>query len=243
MIKIEGTAEIPHLLLNRPKQANALNAALLAELTEAVSQAIRSEARAIVLCAEGRGFSAGADLNEVSGQADDVGVDDRIAALTDTIVSAPIPVVVALHGYCMGAAVDVAWACDFVVATPDVRIALPAARLGLLYSPRALQRLHARLGTRVLRRLILFSETLTGEEAWRLGVVERVADAAQLRQEANDVAEGAVQAGPAAIAASKGFLNAADVGPIDFEHWEQQRRTLLASKERQVAVRAKKRTL
>lgn len=240
LIQIEGTSEVPHLLLNRPRRANALSANLLAELVAAINSVIDSGARCIVLAGNGRGFSAGADLKEVSGTIDDLAVDERIATVTDAIVSAPIPVVAALHGFCFGAAVDVAWSCDLVVATSNVRIALPAARLGILYSPQALQRLHARIGSRTMRRLLLFGEEFNGVEASQSGAVDHLAEPEQHRQDANALAQSVIKSVPSAVAASKGLLNALDANVIAFEAWETRRRELLASSERRAAVAGNK---
>ncbi len=236
LVQIEGTSEIPHLLLNRPRRANALSANLLAELVAAINSVVDSGARCLVLAGNGRGFSAGADLKEVSGTINDLAVDERIATVTDAIVSAPIPVVAALHGFCFGAAVDVAWSCDLVVATPNVRIALPAARLGLLYSPNAMQRLYARLGSRIMRRLLLFGEELNGLNALQSGAVDHLAEPEQHRQAADVLAQSAIKGIPSAVAASKGLLNALDANVIAFDTWERRRRELLASKERLAAV-------
>ncbi|MGB0384028.1 MAG: enoyl-CoA hydratase/isomerase family protein [Ardenticatenaceae bacterium] len=236
LIQIEGTTEVPHLLLNRPKRVNALSASLLSELVAAINTVVNSGARSIVLAGNGRGFSGGADLSELSGTIDDLAVDERIATATDAIVSAPIPVVVALHGFCFGGAVDLAWSSDLVIATPNARIALPAARLGILYNPQALQRLHARLGTRTMRRLLLFGEELNGQEAFRIGAVDQLAAPDQLRQAANSAAQRAAKGVPPAVAASKAFLNALDANQIALDTWETRRRQLLASKERQTAL-------
>ncbi len=240
-IRVEGTTEVPHLILNRPNQANALNARLMEELIAALEAGLKAGARAVVLTGAGPGFSAGADLNELSGTGQDFTVDDRIAALTNAILSAPVPIVAALHGFCFGGAVDVAWSCDLVIATPATRIALPATRLGLLYNPPALHRLHARLGSHTLRRLVLFGEELTGQEAWRVAAVDLLAHPDQIWQTATSAASSATRGVPSAVAASKAFFNAIlGATDVDFEVWNQRRHDLLASTERQAVVQAHK---
>ncbi|MGB1253024.1 MAG: enoyl-CoA hydratase/isomerase family protein [Candidatus Promineifilaceae bacterium] len=239
LIKIEGTAEIVCLVLNRPKNVNALNAALLSALKTALDQAIAANARAIVITGAGRGFSGGADFSEMNGTIDDLAVDARIAAVTDTLVNAPIPIVAALHGFCFGGAVDVAWACDLVVATPTTRLAVPATRLGILYNPRSLRRLYARFGSLALRRLLLLGDEMNGREAWQMGAIAHLAEDGDVLTLANKVASKAVHGQYAAIDATKQFLNELDNGGVDLEHWQSRRNSLQAAVERQPLIQAR----
>lgn len=242
LIKFEGTTDIPHLVLNRPQQANALNGALLDALRTGLGKVIADGARAVVLRGAGRGFSAGADFGELTGTTADLAVDNRIAAVTSAIVGAPIPIIAALHGFCFGAAVDVAWSCDLVVATPMMRCGLPATRLGILYNPAALKRLYARLGSQLIRRLLLFGETFTGEAAWRLGAVAHLADDdTVLGALATEMAKSAVLGESKAVAATKQLLADLDMSRLDVASWQQERETLLASVERLNAVQARQR--
>ena len=239
LVKIEGTSEIVHLVLNRPKNVNALNQALLEQLKSALDDAISADARAIILRGAGRGFSGGADLRELTGTVEDLIVDERIAAVTDTILDAPMPIMAALHGYCFGGAVDVAWACDMVIATPKTRIGVPATRLGILYNPRSLRRLYARLGSLTIRRLFLFGDELTGEGAWQMGAVAHLAHDGDIAALADALAAKVIAGQPAAIDATKQFLNELDAGGVDVEGWQARRTMLQASAERLEIIKAR----
>ena len=239
LIRIEGTSQIVHLVLNRPKNVNALNEALLAQLKDALDEAVSADARAIILRGAGRGFSGGADLSELTGTVEDLIVDERIATVTQTILDAPMPIMAALHGYCFGGAVDVAWACDMVIATPKTRIAVPATRLGILYNPRPLRRLYARLGSLALRRLFLFGDELTGEAAWRMGAVAHLAHDGDVVTLADALAAKVIAGQPAAIDATKQFLNELDAGGVDIEGWQARRTMLQDSAERLEIVKAR----
>lgn len=239
ILKIEGTADVVRLVLNRPKNVNALNTELLHAIKQAIDQAVASGARAIVLTGAGRGFSAGADFSELTGTVDDLAMDKRISAVTDTIMNAPIPIVAALHGFCFGGAVDLAWSCDMVIATPTTRIAVPATRLGILYNPRSLRRLYARLGSLAVRRLLLFGDEMHGEAAWQMGAVAHLAEDDTLLSVAEQIAGKTVFGQRAAIDATKQFLNELDAGKIDLDAWQARRRMLQANPERLGIIKAR----
>ena len=239
LVKVEGSDEVVRLVLNRPKNVNALNTKLLHTLQQTINQAIESDARAIVLTGAGRGFSAGADFSELTGTIADVSMDERIGAVTDTIITAPIPIIAALHGFCFGGAVDLAWSCDMVIATPTTRIAVPATRLGILYNPRSLRRLYARLGSLATRRLLLFGDELRGEEAWQMGAVAHLAENDTLLSVTDQLASKVALGQRAAIDATKQFLNELDAGEADIDHWQARRLALQADPERIALIQAR----
>ena len=164
--------------LNRPK-LNIYNLAMRDELIEAFT-AVRDhpEARALLLRAEGRHFSAGADLAEFGG-ADSILDARRIRWERDPWVplsTMPQPTVVALHGYALGAGLEMALLCDFRLAAPDTVVALPETGLGMLPSAGGTQSL-----TRVVRPAAGLPLVLTGERvdaagAARRGIVQRVCE-------------------------------------------------------------------
>ena len=80
------------------------------------------------------------------------------------IAHSPLPVVAAVEGACYGAAVDLAWACDAVVISEQARVALPSTRLGILYNPLSVARLHSRLGSSTVRRLMVLQQELAGRD-------------------------------------------------------------------------------
>ena len=99
-----------------------------------------------------------------------------------------------------------------------------------------LRRLYARLGPRVVRRLILFGEELSGQSAYDAGVVEQVVAADALRHTATRVAEHALHGVPAAIAAAKGFFNDLERDIFNEDHWQAERHRLMQAPERQAFV-------
>lgn len=220
------------------ERRNALSRPLLGELGEGLERAIAEDATAAVLTGAGPTFSAGADLDELSGTEADVAVDDAIAAVTGAIRSCPIPVVAAVEGACVGAAVDLALACDVRVLGEGGYFAVPAVALGILYSPAALERMAARVPQQTLARLLLLGELIGGEEAVRAGLAARVVATGAALEESLVLASGASGGASEAGAATKAALAELAAGSFDAADWERTRRELLSSPARAERVAA-----
>ena len=170
--RVDGS--IWQIEIDRPERANALRHATVCEV-EAVldsAEATGSDAAGdagtsavgVLLTGGPRAFNAGADLSEMSGTIDDLGFDDEFERLSRRLTLSPLPVVAAVEGACYGAAVDLAWACDAVVVSAQARLGLPSTSLGILYNPSSTARLHARLGSATVRRLMVLQQQLPGRE-------------------------------------------------------------------------------
>jgi aspartyl-tRNA(Asn)/glutamyl-tRNA(Gln) amidotransferase subunit A len=201
----------------RPAKRGALTVELLERLTDAFeSEAVRM-ASAVVLTGESDVFSAGVDLNEVGHGAADVAVDDAVAAAATAIREAPVPVLSAIEGPCMGAAVELAVASDVLVAGRSSVFALPATRLGILYRPEALRDLAARLGHQTAARLLLVGEPIEAEAALNAGIVAEVVDSGHALEAALALAAPSGDSLRAATAATKAVLGARRGAPIPDE--------------------------
>jgi len=232
MIDRQGTTEIPELVINRAGKANSLTIELLADLATAIDEVMAAGARAIVLTGANGRFCAGADLEALTGTAEVAAFDAALAAVTDRIVAVPVCVVAAVERYAFGAGVDLAWSCDVVVVAAGARVAVPAARLGILYNPSALKRLHARVGSRALRQLLV-----AGREIGDVEIADVVVPAGHALTAAVEVATASMTGLADAIGATKRVLNDADMGIQDTAEWERIRQGLLASPERLEALR------
>ena len=235
---VDGIAVIT---IDRPARANALRRLTIQELSAALLEAEEGEAHGAVIAGVANRFSAGADLDDLSGTAEDEGYDDELETLTGLIQRSPLVVLSAVEGICFGAGIDLAWSCDAVVVGRDARIALPAAHLGILYNPSSLQRLHSRLGGALLRRLVVVGEEVTGETIGTTGA-GIVADSGT----AVDTATALLGGDPgvrAAIAAAKFVLSELDAGAFDSAAWQETRRALLAAPSRSEALQNRKNEL
>ncbi len=234
---------ICELVLDNPGRKNALSYGLLDDLNEKLAAARENETRAVILSGAGDVFSAGADFADLTGTIDDLAIDTSIEQVVFQIREMPAPVIAAVEGPCMGGAVDIALACDFLVASEDAFFEVPAARLSLLYSPAAVRRWHARLSGLTLRRMLLLGERFTAAEAAQAGVVSHVVAKATALSESRRLAGRAIDGSRDAVVATKGLLVALDDGASDLARWEKIRREILDSPERRESVaRAKKST-
>ena len=234
--------------IDRPERANALRRRTVREIeavldsAEATGSGAAREAGAsaagVVLTGGVRVFSAGADLSGMSGTIDDLGFDDELERLCRRLTLSPLPVVAAVEGACFGAAIDLAWACDTVVVSEEARLALPSTSLGILYNPSSTARLHARLGSPTVRRLMVLQQQLSGGEL-PPGTATVVASGTTV-DTARSMLE-ALRSDSAATATTKALLASLDRGEgFDPAEWQPEREALLASPERRRALEARR---
>lgn len=204
----EGVATIT---FNRPKALNALNADLLDELSQAVD-IVENDESVCVLVLTGSGdkaFVAGADINELAGMSvlqakvfakKGQAVIDRIAAL-------PIPVIAAVNGYALGGGTEMALACDFIYAADSASFGLPETNLGLIPGFGGTQRLARLVGPNQAKELIFTGKIVSANVAEKLGIVNRIFDAANLMDEVMTTAQNIVAKGRVSIRAAKQAVN------------------------------------
>jgi enoyl-CoA hydratase len=158
------------ITLDRPERRNALDAQACLDVADAVEEVVTAGARALVLRGAGGHFCAGADLSTVT----DPDFGPALRAALDAVAEAPIAVLAAIEGACMGAGVQLAVAADIRVATEGTRFAIPAARLGIVVDHWTTRRVSRALGPGQAAALLLAAEELTGRRAFDLGFVQRV---------------------------------------------------------------------
>ena len=204
--------------LHRPQVRNAFDPALVALLSSALrSLATDHAARAVVLTGAGGAFSSGADL---AGTADpqQAGVDlVAFAALYELAVAFPKPLVAAIAGACVGAGAELAACCDLRVGTPDAAIRFPGARFGV---PVGAARLSELIGVSHAKDLLMTSRTVGGEEAFRMGFLNRLVPGPDLEDEAVSLAH--LLAGQPGAATQKRLVDEA-AGLTDAARAERRR--------------------
>lgn len=166
------------ITLDRPP-VNVLTIAMLEELSGAVEEAARNpEARAIIVTGAGKAFCAGVDVadHEVDRVEAMIGAFSRaIRALLDS----ELPVVAVLNGAALGGGLELALACDVVLARAGAKLGQPEIRLGV-FPPAAAALLPRRIGLQGAMDLILTGRTITAEEGAAMGLVNRVVDGEEL---------------------------------------------------------------
>jgi enoyl-CoA hydratase len=163
------------ITLNRPDARNALNGAMCEELRSAAQAAAADpQVRVVLVRANGPAFCAGADLKERQGmsaadvRARRVKAFDAYAALE----ALPMPAIAVVAGPALGSGVEIATACDFIIATPEASFGTPEALRGTVG---ATQRLPRVLGKRLAKELMFTGRALTAQEALTAGFVARIA--------------------------------------------------------------------
>ncbi len=198
----DGIAE---LLLNHAP-VNALPAAGWSHLAQVVTGLGRDDAvRVLVIAAEGRGFCAGVDVKELARDASLIaavnrGCYDAFAAIYDC----PVPVISAVHGFCLGGGVGIAGSSDLVIASEDASFGLPEIDRGALGAATHLMRL---FGMQQARRMLYTGEPIGAREAHRLGGVLAVVKREELRPAARELAAKIAGKSPRAMRLAKWSLN------------------------------------
>jgi methylglutaconyl-CoA hydratase len=206
--------------LNRPQVHNAFDDALIADLTDAIRRLGGDPSvRVIVLRAEGKSFSAGADLNWMRrmagyGEAENLADAERLAALMATIRGNRRPTLAVVQGAAFGGGVGLVAACDIAVAADTAVFGLSEVKLGLIPSVIAPYVVDA-IGLRACRRYMLTGERFDAREAYRLGLVHEVVPPDALAGAAEAMVAALLAAGPDAVAECKALIARVGRGPID----------------------------
>ena len=233
---VERISDVALLRISRPEKRNALTLAMLTEIVDLVDQEISAGALAVILTGDDQVFSAGVDLSVLGNGIADVHVDDALATTIARVRAAPVPLVAAIEGPCMGGAVELVLACDARIAAVGSFFAVPATQLGLLYRPEGISSLVAHVGRDTVSRLFLFNERLGSSEALHAGLATHTCARGAAVETALALCEGISRAKPTAVRATKELMSELLIDDNDLTHWSARRHALLASDERLEAV-------
>jgi enoyl-CoA hydratase len=206
-----GIAEV---VMEHPP-VNALPVAGWYELAEALEELGRNPAvRVVVLRAEGRGFNAGIDLKEVqddSGYSALIGANRACAAAFAAVYECPVPVIAAVHGYCLGGGIGLVGNADVIVASDDASFGLPEVDRGALGAATHLARL---VPQQKMRAMVYTSARASAAELHHFGSVHAVVAREELRSRAFELAREVADKSPAVIRAAKESLNGIDLWDV-----------------------------
>jgi enoyl-CoA hydratase/carnithine racemase len=193
------------ITLNRPDRYNALSLELLAELRTAL-EALggEPEVQAIVIAGSGRGFSAGHDLAEMIGRADEFYAElfDECTAVMRAVHAVPQPVIARVHGVATAAGCQLVAACDLAVAADSARFGTPGVRIGLFCSTPMVP-LSRAIGRKRALEMLLTGELIPAETAHEWGLVNRVVPEDRLDGEVAELAARITEASPRTVALGK----------------------------------------
>jgi enoyl-CoA hydratase len=204
-----GIAEV---VIDHPP-VNALDVAGWFGLADAVIAAGRvPDNRVVIVRAEGRGFCAGVDIKEIQAKGDDalIGANRGCFAAFAAMYECEVPVIAAVHGFCLGGGVGIAGNSDIVVASEDATFGLPEVDRGALGAATHLSRL---VPQHRMRAMVYTAQVITAAELHAFGSVLRVVPAAELRDAAYEVASDIAAKSPTILRRAKESLNGID--PVD----------------------------
>ena len=220
-------------------EAQATRNALSHEMLDQLGEAMPIEDRGlsgVVITGAGSVFSAGADFTALAGNESDVQYDARVSDVVHAILQCPVPVVAAVEGPCMGAAADLALACDFRVLSSVSFMEIPAARLGIIYNPSTIRRLQGRYRDDALRRLFLLGERVAATDAVAMGLATQSVPPGTALEAARLFLASPGGRFADAVAGMKRVFNNPDAAIDDGSLIDRERRRLLSTPERQKAV-------
>lgn len=201
---------IAFITLNRPKALNALNTETLRELDEAVSAAGKDESvKAIVITGEGRAFVAGADISQMRDLTVQEGRDMTILGqeVFTRIENLDKPVIAAVNGFALGGGCELAMACDIRVASDKAKFGQPEVNLGIIPGYGGTQRLPRLVGKGAAKYLIFTGEMISAEEAYRIGLADKVVPAEELMDSVVSMAKTIMSKAPISIKMAKHAIN------------------------------------
>ncbi|MBF0103830.1 MAG: enoyl-CoA hydratase/isomerase family protein [Deltaproteobacteria bacterium] len=205
----EGIATVT---INRPKVLNALNAAVIRELSQAFDSVKNNtrEIKAVMITGSGdKAFVAGADIAAMKAMT----ALDAEAFVKDghdcmkKIENCPVPVIAAVNGFALGGGLELALSCDFIYASRAAKLGLPEVNLGLFPGFGGTQRLARLLGRNRAKEFIFSADMVTADEACALGIVNRVFEPDQLISETVKQLQKITSKGPIAVRLAKKVIN------------------------------------
>ncbi|AOE86160.1 crotonase/enoyl-CoA hydratase family protein [Pseudomonas sp. TCU-HL1] len=184
--RVELADKIAHVQINRPEKINAMNADFWKEIVEIFREIEdNDEVRVVVLSGAGKHFSSGIDLMMLASVGAQLGPDTgrnartlrrkilELQASFNAVDNCSKPVIAAIQGYCLGGAIDLVSACDMRYSTTDAQFSIKEIDIGMAADVGTLQRLPRIIGDGMMRELAYTGRTIDGEEALRLGLVNR----------------------------------------------------------------------
>lgn len=182
---------IVRITLNRPEVLNALNSSLLGELKAALREVqMDPEADVVILMGAGRAFSAGIDLKEISRPPAQGEPDPLLLAVEvmDALQEMDRPVIAAVNGYAITGGLELALACDIIIASEKAVFGDTHARVGIMPGGGNSQKLPRLIGTMKAKEMLFASKFLSAQEALSLGLVNAVVPEGELEKAALDLA-------------------------------------------------------
>jgi enoyl-CoA hydratase len=220
VVLTEAQGPVFVITLNRPDARNSVNRAVAEAMSAALDRLDEDDNLLVgVITGAGKGFSAGMDLKAFSAGEFPVAGDRGFGGIV--VRGSRKPLVAAVEGFALAGGLEIALACDVIVASREAKLGIPEVTVGLFAAAGALLRLPRRVGIGAANLMALTGQPVTGEEGHRLGLVDRLTEPGEARTEAMKLAEVIARNAPLAVVASKRVVAEGFTKP-DAEFWNWQ---------------------
>lgn len=208
MILSETRSRVGLITLNRPQALNALNNQLMREVTDALESFDKDDGiGAMVITGNEKAFAAGADIKEMADKSITEMMDRDHVAVFGRIRTIQKPVIAAVSGWALGAGCEVALSCDMIVASESAKFGQPEINIGVIPGAGGTQRLTRAVGKAIAMEMILNNRTLSAQEAYQFGLVNRVVPVSEYLDAALKLADEIASRAPLALRAAKKMIN------------------------------------
>lgn len=243
----EPAPGVTRLTISNPEKRGALDQAILDGFTSTVPQL---DARCLIVTGERTTFSAGYDIGDLGGWEGLVFADEaeRLVAhpftkALETVEAYPYPTLAALNGHAIGGGLELALACDLRIAAGTIALAMPPAKLGLVYSHTGIRKFIETIGVARTRELFLVGRRIDARTAREWGLINAIAEDGRLAEEALELAKEIAANAPLAQRGNKRVINAvlgqrAAMDPETERALIELRRACFASEDFREGVRA-----
>ena len=207
---VETHGRVGVMRINRPRQMNALNSEVMAQILAAVEAFDADpEIGAMVLAGNERAFAAGADIKEMAGMGVVEHLQSGRIAMWQRVRSAKKPIIAAVSGFCLGGGCELAMMCDMIVASETATFGQPEINLGIMPGAGGTQRLTRAVGKALAMEMVLNARFISAQEALARGLVNRVVPVEHFLNEALTLAGEIAARAPLAVQLAKQAVNQA----------------------------------
>lgn len=206
-VRIDEQADRVVITLDRPEQRNAIDQQMVSELHD-VCAALEREPRIALWVGEGDTFAAGADIEQLRERRRDDALRGINSGLFDRVRRLPMPTIALLDGYALGGGAELAYACDFRIGSPRVRIGNPETGLGILAAAGASWRLAELVGEPLAKEILLAGRILDADEARDVRLLNDIVPADELLAAGHALADRIARQGALAVRLTKSVFHA-----------------------------------
>jgi enoyl-CoA hydratase len=215
ILKINIADKIATVTVSRPEAMNALNTLFFDEMADFISSIKeRKDIKVLIITGDGKAFVAGADIAEMANMNSEQGTNfsKKGQSVFRSLELLDIPVIAAVNGFALGGGCELTMACDFRIASNKAKFGQPEVNLGLIPGYAATQRLTRLVGLGDALFLLTTADMITADEAFRIGLVQKVVEPEQLMSVVLEIAKKIATKGTLAVknvkaVARKGFIS------------------------------------